>query len=169
MNFKVLTLFLFFIACKNIIRPQPKLPLSNRNDFNVINPNTYSFHCDSIINEKDIEPCLSFLYAMEAFNKHQNEIKNNNYNIIVSYRNKYAMPYCLTVNPSLSLYKISCDSIYKNKYLGSIVIFAPTSEGRTNFIFTYIDYGYRQYIDLHKDASNKYFIDSWMVARGRTW
>ena len=88
---------------------------------------------------------------------------------IVSYQHKYAVPYRLTVKPSFNIYRISCDSIYKNEYLGSIVIFAPTSEGRTNFIFTYIDYGHRQYIDLHKDTSNKYFIDSWMVARGSTW
>ncbi len=126
----------------------------------------YSFHCDSIINEPDVKSCIFMLFSDSILHKDKNKIESNDFNFIVSYQHKYAVPYRLTVKPSFNIYRISCDSIYKNEYLGSIVIFAPTPEGRTNFIFTYIDYGRPQHIRLYKDPSNSYFIQPWIVAKG---
>jgi hypothetical protein len=108
--------FLFFIIfpfCKSgkkIEQVINQKPLGFRSETKWINPNNFSFHCDSTINEKDLKDCLTFLFS--KYFEWERDV------CLIAYQpNKFAIPYRFTTKPSYDLYKIPCDSLYEKKYI----------------------------------------------------
>ena len=171
-NIILICLVVFFAFCfchcsKNTkkIQNKPKVMGFGPRE-GTINPNMFSFHCDSFINEKELKECLTFLFNSEDLKWYRQKTNDSDF-YFIAWQNKNAIPYYFTLKPSFNLYKINCDSLYEKKYL-AYVMFSPTLEDSTRIkieLSEKMTYYYWSvcHVTLKKDKNEMYYTDSFIM------
>jgi hypothetical protein len=161
-NIVLICVVVFFSFCKASKKIQNQTERTGfRPREETINPNRFSFYCDSFINEKELRECLVFLFNTEHLATYRQKTNDSDF-YFIAWQNKNAIPYCFTLKPSFRLYKINCDSLYEKKYL-AYVMFSPTLEDSTRIEIelsekmTYY-YWSIKYITLEKDINGMYCL-----------